>query len=74
MIIPCIHLPGRGGRQYRDAGARDSDLRHSVPEHVHEGELPGPPGLPLHVPRRPPGGGVQHWRHRTHQILSRSQD
>ena len=46
MPVKPLCLPGGGGRQYWDAGARDPDLRHSVPEHVHEGELPGPPGLP----------------------------
>merc|ERR1712008_488739 len=49
-------------------------LRLQVPEHVHQGLLPGRPGQPLYVPRRPPGRRVQHRRDRTRQVLPGPQD
>ena len=45
-----------------------------IPEHVHQGLVPRVPGVPVHVTRRPPGGGVQHRRLWPHPVLPRSQD
>ena len=56
------------------AGTRYPDVRVPLPEHVHQGFLPGPDRLPVDVAGSSSGRRVQDRRHRSHPVLPRTQD